>query len=131
MEVSPSPASRPSERYMRILFKWMAFLIVVCILVQIFIAGLSVFVDTARWSNHVQFGRYLSILPILMLAISFPAKLPRSVRMQVLDLIVMMVFMFVTAIFSSHIGWFAAFHLIIAAVLFFRAMSIVRDIRQK
>lgn len=131
MAESSSPAPRPSERYMHMVFKWLVILTANCILVQIFVAGLSVFVDDARWADHVQFGRYLSVLPLLMLAVSFPANLPKKVRMQVVDLIVMIVLMFVTAIFSPNIGWLAAFHPVIAAVLFFRAMSIVRDIRQQ
>ena len=51
-----------------------------CVATQVFFAGMATFVDSARWAWHTSFVHSFEFLPILMLAVAFPARLPLGLR---------------------------------------------------
>ncbi|MEW9700421.1 DUF6220 domain-containing protein [Paenibacillus sp. SI8] len=119
--------NQQTVRNAHFIFKLLAWIFAISILIQVLLAGLALFGDAIPWSSHASFARYFSILPVLMLAASFIAKSPASLRIQIIALIGMIVLMFVTAIFSSKIGFLSALHPVIAVFLFFRTMAIIRQ----
>jgi hypothetical protein len=60
---------------------------VVCILVQVFFAGMGAF--GADWSYHVTFGHLLEPLPMLMIPVAFVGRLSWGLRLLPLGLIVL------------------------------------------
>ncbi|MCD9021966.1 DUF6220 domain-containing protein [Cohnella silvisoli] len=109
-----------------IVFKWLAWIFTVCILIQVFLAGLALFWNSEQWASHTGFSRILMIPPILMLVTSFIARLPVSLRLKSAGLIGMLILMGVSANLSSEMGYLSALHPVIALMLFWGTMSIAR-----
>ncbi len=110
----------------RIVFKWLAWIFTVCILIQVFLAGLALFWNSDQWASHTGFSRIFLIPPILMLVTSFIARLPVSLRLSSAGLIGMLILMGVSANLSSEMGYLSALHPVIALMLFWGTMSIAR-----
>jgi hypothetical protein len=109
----------------RIVFKLLAWIFVVCILIQVFLAGLAVFWNPDQWAGHRGFSRFLIIPPVLMLVTSFIARLPVSIRLSSAGLIVALILMGVTA--HLKVGYLSALHPVIALMMFMGTASIVRQ----
>lgn len=109
-----------------IVYKWLAWLLTAFIAIQVFLAGLAIFWDSARWASHSGFAKVLMLLPIFMLVASFIARLPVSFRLSSAGLIVIIVLMFVTAQLSSEAGYLSALHPVFALMMFMGAMSNAR-----
>src|SRR5690349_18036952 len=75
-------------RVMRVLFIVFAWLFALCILIQVFLAGLDVFVSGTWFSAHMEFAHYFEGLPLLMLIVALLGRLPRSFPLFSLLLIV-------------------------------------------
>jgi hypothetical protein len=74
-------------RMFRIFYALLATVFVVCILVQVFFAGMGAF--GADWSYHVTFGHLLEPLPLLMVPVAFVGRLSWALRLLPLLLIVL------------------------------------------
>lgn len=99
----------------RSIMKWLAWICGLCILIQVFLAGLA----------NMIFARFFMILPLLMFILSFIARLPVSLRVHSAMLIVMIILMPVSANLPS--GYLAALHPVIALLLLWSTMSIARQ----
>jgi len=110
----------------RVVFKVLAQLFAVCIMIQVFLAGLALFWDSEQWASHTGFSRFLLLPPVLMLIASFIARLPVSLRWSSVGLIVMLILMGVTANVASNAGVVAALHPVIAFLMFGATMTVVR-----
>jgi hypothetical protein len=60
---------------------------VVCVLVQVFFAGMGAF--GADWSYHVSFVHFLEPLPLLMVPVAFVGRLSWGLRLLPLALVVL------------------------------------------
>lgn len=107
-------------------FKGLAWIFAAAILGQVFLAGLALFLDPSHWVRHAEFARYFSFVPILMLAVSFIARLPAPLRLQSAVLIGLVILLALSGLFSSAIGYLSAFHPVLALFLFFRTMNLIR-----
>ncbi|CAG7639113.1 DUF6220 domain-containing protein [Paenibacillus allorhizosphaerae] len=110
----------------RIVFKLLAWIFAVFILIQVFLAGLALFWNSDQWASHAGFSRFLIFPPILMLVTSFIARLPVSIRLYSAGLIGMLILIVVSANLSSEMGYLSAIHPVIALMLFWGTMSIAR-----
>jgi hypothetical protein len=90
----------------RIVFKLLAWIFAVFILIQVFLAGLALFWNSDQWASHTGFSRILMIPPILMLVTSFIARLPASIRLYSAGLIGMLILIAVSANLSSELGFY-------------------------
>ncbi|WP_179233061.1 DUF6220 domain-containing protein [Paenibacillus rigui] len=108
--------------------KTLAWLFAICLIAQVFLAGLAVFSDSARWTEHSHFADGFAVLPLIMLIIAMVTKQPAAIRAQCAALVGMIVLMFLSAIYLKQIGWLAAIHPVIAVFLFFRAMALIRTV---
>lgn len=98
----------------------LAGLFAVCVLVQVFIAGMAVFVDPANWSLHTTFIHVFELLPLLMLVLAFLGRLPRGLKWLPVGLWVLIIVQYVTAnLFGSLV---AAIHPVNALVIFVAAL---------
>ena len=60
--------------------KTLAWVFAICLIAQAFLAGLAVFSDSARWTEHSRFADGFAVLPLLMLVIAMVAKQPAAIR---------------------------------------------------
>jgi hypothetical protein len=131
MEVRKMAATRSSlpaaAQYARLGFRILNVLFSICVAVQVFLAGLALFVDSTQWGMHGNFAMYFAPIPVLLFILSFPAILPKGIKIKSLVLIGLTLLIFATAVFSEKIGFAAAAHPVISLGLFLNAMLIMRE----
>ncbi|MBS4172164.1 DUF6220 domain-containing protein [Bacillus sp. FJAT-49736] len=110
----------------RIVFKAMVRIFAICILIQVFLAGLALFWDSSQWVSHTGFAKLLIIVSILIFVISFIARLPHSLRLRSAALIGIIILMAVIAKLPSGIRYISALHPVLALMLFFGTVSLSR-----
>lgn len=89
---------------------------VVGVLVQVYIAGMAVFMDPANWSLHANFVHIIEWFPLLMLVLAFPGQLSREFKLIPIVLFVLIIVQYATALgFSDTLV--AALHPVNAVVI--------------
>ncbi|MBW5445768.1 hypothetical protein GE107_06770 [Cohnella sp. CFH 77786] len=109
-----------------LVFKAMVRIFAVCIMIQVFLAGLAIFWDSAQWASHTGFARVLIVVSILILVISFIARLPLSLRLRSAGLFGIIILIAVSAELPSGIGYLSALHPVLALLLFIGTVSLIR-----
>lgn len=117
----------PGAHRAMLALKWAARIFALIIVVQVFLAGLALFLNSDNWAAHSNFARFFLILPILMILLSFIARLPNTFRMKSIQLFVMVILMFATANLSSYIGILSALHPVIAMAMFWSTMTVSKQ----
>ncbi|QKG84400.1 hypothetical protein GXN76_07850 [Kroppenstedtia pulmonis] len=131
VDLKVQPSTKGTEeltrgvRIFRIAFACLATIFAVCIIVQIFIAGLAVFVSPVNWMRHRMFAHLFNALPLIMLILSFVGRLPRKISWKSFGLFVLMYTMYITANITVILPFAAAVHPLIAMLLFWVSISIV------
>ncbi|WP_143811909.1 MULTISPECIES: DUF6220 domain-containing protein [Paenibacillus] len=120
---------RPYPRMARICFMTLAWLFTISVAIQVFFAGLALFVSPDNWLIHANFARYFSLLPLIMAVLAWTARLPGKMIRRSLGLLGMTIGMFLTAVLSSRIGMLSALHPVIAIMLFWSSIAILRPLR--
>ena len=106
-------------RFSRVSYFVLAAIFALCIVLQVFLAGLSVFVSPVNWMNHQAFAHAFGMnLPLFMLLVAFIGKMPRWAYLHTVGLLVFIFLMYLTANMTAVIPWVAALHPIFAMVLF-------------
>lgn len=111
----------------RLVFKAMVRILAICILIQVFLAGLAQFWSSAHWASHAGFARLLIIVSVLLLVISFIARLPLSLRLRSAGLFGIIILITVSAKLPYGIGYLSALHPVLALMLFFGTVSLIRE----
>ena len=119
----------PYPRIARWCFITLTWLFTLSIAIQVFIAGLSLFVSPNNWIIHAGFSRYVASLPLIMVLLAWTARLPGKLTWRSLGLLGMTIGMFLTALLSSRIGMLSALHPVIAIILFWSCTVILRTSR--
>ena len=104
------------------IFTLLAVLFFACIIVQVALAGVALFVDLGHWAYHTTFIHFFEFTPIVMLILSFPGRFPKSLRWQCIGLYLMIILQYVTANLSGSVPYIAMLHPIIALILFWRSL---------
>ena len=110
-------------QFSRVLFFVLALIFSVSVALQVLIAGIALFVNSGSWVAHVSFARYFAFIPLIMAIMAWMAGLSRQVLWKSIGLFGMVIGMFLTAVFSSRIGFLSAFHPVIAMMLFWGALT--------
>jgi hypothetical protein len=98
-------------------FVLLAALFIVGVMVQVFIAGMAVFVNPARWSMHATFVHYIELLLPVMLVLAFLGRLSWGLKLAPVVLFLLIVVQYTTALsFSASVV--AALHPVNALVIF-------------
>ncbi len=63
----------------RIAYLIVAWLFVVAVIIQVFLAGLSLFASAANWGAHRGFGYSISFLALLLIGLAFLGRIPRAI----------------------------------------------------
>lgn len=110
----------------RLVFKAMVMIFAICILVQVFLAGLALFWNSAEWASHKGFAILTIIVSILIFVLSFIARLPLSLRLRSAGLFGIIILIAVSAKLPSGIGYLSALHPVLALMLFFGTVSLIQ-----
>ena len=62
----------------RISYLVVAWLFVVAVVSQVFLAGFSIFVGPTNWVKHMGFGHMIGVLPFILLVLALPGRIPRA-----------------------------------------------------
>lgn len=114
-------------RFARAVFMLLAVAFALCVVIQVFLAGLAVFVSPLNWVGHINFVHLFEFLPLLMLVLSFIGRLPKALRWQSLGLFGGIFFQYFSANIGSKLPWAAALHPVMAMVIFWTAITVVRN----
>lgn len=99
--------------------------LVVSVFIQVYIAGMAVFVDPANWSLHANFVHIIEWFPLVMLVLAFLGGLSRELKLLSVVLFVLIIVQYATALgFSDSIV--AAIHPVNALVIFWIATVTIR-----
>jgi hypothetical protein len=111
------------------IFPWLAWLYVVSLLIQVFLAGLAVFVDPATFRIHVDFGRIaVGLLTLLLPIVAWLGRLP-SFRLAVGVLLFYLLQTGLPEVRASY-PVVAALHPVLALILFWLAVRLVSQARR-
>ncbi len=124
---TPSRAALPGRRA-RVAYRLLAFLFAACILVQVFAAGMAIFVDPGYWGWHRGFGHTLELLPLIMLALAFPARLSSTTRWMTAGLFGLLIAQIATVNIGAAV---AALHPVNAIALFFLSVTLAQRARRE
>jgi hypothetical protein len=109
-------------------FPWLAWLYVASLLIQVFLAGLAVFVDPATFAVHVDFGRIVvGLLSLFLPIVAWLGRLP-LVRLAAG---VLLFYLFQTGLPEVRASYpvVAALHPMFALVLFWLAVRLAGQAR--
>ncbi|MFP7296606.1 DUF6220 domain-containing protein [Neobacillus niacini] len=109
----------PAGKRMGIIsFAFLSISFLLCILVQVFFAGLAIFVNPLNWTKHTVFIHLFEFIPVIMFIIAFIGKLPRWTIGYSASLFAIIFVMYFTANIAPVVAWGAALHPVIAFLLF-------------
>jgi uncharacterized membrane protein YhaH (DUF805 family) len=113
-------------RFGRISYLVLAIIFTICIVVQVFLAGLATFVNPINWANHSALIHAFGFsIPIFMLVFAFVGNMPRFAYWQIFGMLGLVFAMYFTANITSALPWAAAAHPVIAMLLFILSLVIV------
>jgi hypothetical protein len=112
-------------KWTRICYLIVAWLFPVAILTQVFFIGLSLFTGQALWGTHRDFGHMLGVFPLLLIGLSYLGRVPRQDKLfSWLQFAVYLVQAEVFAVIRDSAPFLAAFHPVLALVLFTLALLV-------
>lgn len=106
-----------------------AWFLVISLAIQVFLAGLNVFMTPLWWGVHIQFGHWIGYLLIGLLILVFAGALPRSLRWLTLLTFVLYVLQYNFRNLAGLVGVpaIAALHPVNALALFWCAVTMGRQ----
>ena len=118
---APAQAESARKRYSRIAFTALAWLLVVCVLVQVFLAGLIVFESGDYIEDHQTFVHFFEFVPWIMLLTVFIGGLGRTLAIHsfLLGMLIGLQYAFAEA-GNGNIG---ALHAVNALLIFWLAIA--------
>lgn len=89
-----------------------------CILVQVFLAGLAIFVEPVYWARHAMFVRFFELIPLLLVILALVGRMPKRLIWQSIALFLLIFLMYLSANIGSTYPFVAALHPVLAMVMF-------------
>jgi len=102
----------------RFVFALLAAVFAAAIVVQVFLAGIALFVHVGDWSLHRSFINYFEYVPILMFILAFPGRIRGLMRWLGLVLFLLCSLQHITVQVLADVWVLGALHPIIAMLLF-------------
>lgn len=115
-----------STRWFRRIYTLVAWLFVACLIVQVFLAGMSVFTGSSWWDVHIQTGHIFGIFTILLALLSLAARFPRLLIVLSFLLIIQyaLQYAFINLAGPLHFPALSALHPVNAMLLFLVAVFV-------
>jgi hypothetical protein len=112
--------------WIRIAYLAGAWLLLAGVLIQVFLAGLSLFVSRAFWDTHAELGRTLGFLSPILLVLAFLSRLPRATIGLTALLVVLYSLQWTLVVLRRAAPMVAALHAANALFLVWVALSLAR-----
>jgi hypothetical protein len=132
-EAVPAAAESGRKRYSRVVFTALAWLLVVSVLVQVFLAGLIVFESGEYIEDHQTFVHFFEFVPWIMLLLVFIGGLGRSLAIHSFVLAILIGLQYAFA--EAENGNIGALHTVNALLIFWLAIAtalrVTRQMRSK
>lgn len=106
------------NRIVRRIYAALAWITLLCIIVQFFLAGLGTFAGSENWKLHTTFVTYFEFLPVAMFLLSFFGRIRGGLRWIGLGLYALITFQHMSVRVFSGVGAIAALHTVVALALF-------------
>ena len=113
----------------RMAYLVVAWLFVVAVIGQIFLAGLSLFASAANWGTHQEFGYGISLLALLLVVLAFPGRIPRAIGRWLALLLAVYAIQTILPNLRRDAPWVAALHPLNALAVFWIALTHARRAR--
>lgn len=113
------------SRVSRVVFRWVAWLFLACVVVQFFLAGLAVFSDQ-NFSTHRDFGYTFGLLLLVLLAASLVGRMPRKAIGGALLLLVLFTMQSVFVAVRTSLPAVAALHPLNGVAIFTLTLALAR-----
>jgi hypothetical protein len=101
-----------------------------CVIVQVFLAGLAVFVTPVHWAQHTRFVHIFEFVPLLMLLLSAVGRLPVRLRWLSVALFALVFVQYFTANIGAYLPFVSALHPVVALILFWLSLHVMQQTRQ-
>ena len=109
----------------RIIFLTLTTLFTICILVQVYLAGIAIFVNPGAWVKHMMFVHLFGFnLPILMVIFAVVGSMPRWAYWKLFGILVSTFLMYFTVHINAILPWMGPIHPVLAILLFVLSCSI-------
>ncbi|MBO0588007.1 DUF6220 domain-containing protein [Sporosarcina sp. E16_8] len=110
----------------RFIFLTLTTLFTICILVQVYLAGMAVFGNPRVWVKHIIFVHLFGFnLPILMIIFAVVGSMPRWAYWNTFGIFVSTFLMYFTANINAILPWMGPIHPVLAILLFVLPCSII------
>jgi hypothetical protein len=104
-----------------VVFFCLTALFALCLIIQIFLAGLAIFAEPVYWASHTTFVHMFEIIPLLMMVLALVGRLPRKLIWQSVGLLLLIFLMYLTANIGALSPYVAATHPVMAMIMFWVA----------
>lgn len=108
-------------KYSRMAFFILAWIVFICIVVQVYLAGMAIFDNPINWIRHRHFVHMFEYSTVLMFILGFIGKLPRKMTWGSLGLFAL----FNIQYYTAH-GIVGALHPVLALVMFWVSLVLSR-----
>lgn len=130
MELPQKTSRQPGSyrRIVRLLYVLCALLFALCLLVQVFLAGLSIFVSPSLINMHVTFVHFFEYIPLLMLIFSLFGRFPWALPLFSLLLVIQIILQYTFIRLAGQLGLplISAFHPVNAVLMFWITLIATR-----
>ncbi|RAP74451.1 DUF6220 domain-containing protein [Paenibacillus montanisoli] len=110
------------NRPVRLAIVCLTALFAVSIAIQIYIAGMAVFIDAAHWKDHTNFVHIIELMPIAIFILSFFGRARGTVRWLPLAMFGLIILQYATAHLNAKLPYFSALHPLIAVILLWMSL---------
>jgi mercuric ion transport protein len=114
----------PRVRWARTAYRVLAWTFLAGIAIQVFFAGLGIFVGPTWWTQHKSFVHLLEALPVLMLILAFIGRLPTSTKWLTAAAFALIGVQYATI--ELRLPTLAAFHPVNAILLFWLVLTLAQ-----
>ena len=111
-------------RWSRLISPVLAWLFVAAVAVQVFLAGMALFVDGGTWGLHVEVGWIIHLAPVLVLVVVALSRPPRLSLWLALGLAVVTFVQPILATLRADVPLAAALHPVVALLIFSLALTL-------
>ncbi|MBB6673499.1 DUF6220 domain-containing protein [Cohnella nanjingensis] len=105
----------------RLAFFILSWVLLICIIVQVFLAGMALFDNSEAWKWHRTFVHWFEYISIILFILGWIGKLSRKLIWGSLGLFVL----FNIQYYTAH-GFVGALHPVLALALFWGALALAR-----
>ncbi|QYR21229.1 hypothetical protein KZ483_26670 [Paenibacillus sp. sptzw28] len=125
-ETESGNARQPGFGYIRLSLLLLGFLFAVCVAIQVFLAGMALFVNPSHWKAHSTFIHYFEMLPVGMFILTYFGRVRGAVRWFSLVMTALIALQYATVHMSQVAPIFSALHPVFALLLFWTSVVTVK-----